>query len=56
MINNWEESRDILTIEDLKEMVGIQYPINLANNDEKTLTFDAIMYLNIYFGNVKGRN
>lgn len=35
MVNNWEESSDILTIEDLKEMVGIKYPIDSTNNSEK---------------------
>lgn len=35
MVNNWKESSDILTIEDLKEMVGIKYPIDSTNSNEK---------------------
>ena len=35
MVNNWEESSDILTMEDLKEMVGIKYPIDSTNSNEK---------------------
>lgn len=35
MVNDWEESNDILTMEDLKEMVGIIEPIEPTDKNEK---------------------